>query len=234
MQCWPLGTQPGQPGRTRPYIARIPSFSIVGSAQPRWSPNLSLPQPQNGCHGLHYSGTFLLNRNSRMWAGAEPLCSHRVTVVHRHVLSDGGSGGLPGASKTGCPWCMPDAEGRRHTRVSMCAVTQKQPCLPAQWRPKQRASCWSQTALLKANKPLTSEHPHFQERKRGRVSPERELLGESTGSQGRRWLWTSGATSDSASNSKLPELRLPLATALFSFLQPGPAQLRPLGSVSQP
>lgn len=116
VQCWSLGTQPGQPARTHPYVAQISSSSIVGLAQLRWSPTLSLPQPQMVAMACTAQETFLLNMNSKVLAGAEPLRSHRVTVVHTHVFCDRGSGGLSGDSKTGCQWYKLDAEGRRHTR----------------------------------------------------------------------------------------------------------------------
>lgn len=67
--------------------------------------------------------------------------------------------------------------------------------------------------------------PGFPEKKKREcVSPEKGLLGTATESKERGWLCTAGATPDSASNTKLPELKQSLASIQFSSLQPGPAQ----------
>lgn len=116
------------------------------------------------------------------------------------------------------------------------AVTQRQPCLLAQWRPKQIASCWSQTALLKANNPLTSECPAFQKREKKE--------GVSVLSRG-CWENLQGVERGGGSGHLEPPQTLPATLgsqnsgnfwpqALFSFLLPGPAKLWPLGRVGQP
>lgn len=71
--------------------------------------------------------------------------------------------------------------------------------------------------------------PEERGKKRGCVSPEQGLLGESTGSRERRWLWTSGATPDTASDSRLPELRQLLASGPLLFPPARPCQAQASG-----
>lgn len=120
-----------------------------------------------------------------------------------------------------------DVKGRRHTRVSNLCCSSEAALLPAQWKPRQTSSCLSQTLSAQNKQVPTLRMPWFPENKtRGCISPEKGLLGTSTESKERGWLWTAGATPDSASNTTLPELKQPLASIPLPFppTRPCPVQ----------
>lgn len=62
------------------------------------------------------------------------------------------------------------------------------------------------------------------------LSSSPRLLGESTGNRERRWLWTSGAIPDTASNCRLPELRQLLASGPLLFPPARPCQAQASGT----
>lgn len=149
--------------------------------------------------------------------------------------SDGGSGGLSEESKTSCQWYKLDVKGRRHTRVSNLCCYSEAALLPARWKPRQISSCLSQTFSAKRKQVPTLRMPWFPAKKnRGCVSPEKGLLGTATESKERGGSGqlephqTLPATLSSQNSSSL------WLQSCFSFLQPGPAQCRPLGVRTSP
>lgn len=120
---------------------------------------------------------------------------------------------------------MQKAEGTPESPI--CAITQKQLSQLHSGNQDGLHPVCPKLSLLKANRPLPSECPDFQKKKnRGYVSPEEGQPGTSTESKERGCLWTAGATPDSASNTKLPEFKQPLASIplLFPPARPCPAQ----------